>query len=143
MSYDPTGPFTSGAGPGIDAPFLNEVERSLGEDFVLRQGGSFRGYMEAAEQLPSSGSVTVDFSESNVWEVDPDGDIEVVFGGLPPDGYVTSATLILHNTDHDVSFPSGTEFPEGELDLEGKTYLSIFTELDGTVVVSPALQDVS
>ncbi len=32
MSYSKTGPFTNGSAPGVDADFLNEVERSLEDD---------------------------------------------------------------------------------------------------------------
>ena len=144
MSYSPTGPFQSGGEPGIDHTFLNEVERSLLEDFVLRVAGVIRGYREPLAQLPSSGTVVLDLAEHNVFRVDPTATVDVTFDSLPGAGEAASATLIVEHSDYSVTFPAGTKYPDGEPpELDGRTYLSILAEGDGTVVVALAFGGVA
>lgn len=112
--------------------------------YVTRVGGDIRGYREPSNTLPGSGTVTIDFSKHNLWEIVPSGDVTVQWAGKPPSGEGAAATLIVHNDLYTITWPSGTEHPEGTPPgRSGKTYLSIMVEPAGTVVVGQAWKEVS
>ena len=114
------------------------------DELVQRVGGDLRGYREPGATPGDSGTVTLDLSEHNVFEVDPSGQIDFEFSGLPPAGEHASFTLIVHNDTHALTWPVGTEHPGGDPpELDGKTYLSGVVEADGTVVVGSAFAGVA
>lgn len=112
--------------------------------YVSQVGGTIRGYVEPGDTPGDSGTVDLDLSAHNIFEIDPSGDIDITFSGLPSSGEHASATIIVKNDSHAITWPSGTEHPGGDAPtLDGKTYLGVVVEADGTVVVGAAWQAVA
>lgn len=110
-----------------------------GDGVYTRQvNGSLRGYREPRFVLPTSGTVTLDFAAYNVWRIDPSAAVTIAWANLPAPEVAASGTLIVGNSNHAITWPSGTEFPGGSApELNGKTVLSILAERS-TVAVGTA-----
>jgi hypothetical protein len=102
---------------------------------VAWASSNFAGYREVLTTLPSSGTVTIDFSESNSWFINPTSAVSVVFTNLPAAGFISPGTLIVANSDHVITWPAGTRFPGGvEPELDGETWISIAARQAGVTV---------
>lgn len=101
--------------------------------------GDPRGYVEPRTEPGNTGTVNLDLSAYNVFEVTPTGDITFTFSGKPATGVTQGFTVIVYNSTYALTWPAGTEHPGGAAPvLDGKTYLSGVVEGDGTVVVGQA-----
>lgn len=104
-----------------------------------------RDYREPVQQLGNvSGSVTLDLTTAHVFVMNPTGSVTINFSGLPSSSSeAANATLVVNNSSHSLSWPSFTEFRDGEPpELDGKTWLSI-AAIGGTVTVLEAAKEVS
>ncbi len=88
---------------------------------------SFGGYKEPLNDIGNvSGSIVLDFSIFNIWRIVPTGAVTIVFSNLPPVGSVSSGTIIVANSNHAITWPAGTKFPNAiPPTLSGETYLSL------------------
>ena len=109
--------------------YLNESDGYLQESdgdarYTLQVGGTIRGYVEPSDDPGASGTVTLDLSAHNVFDVTPTGTIDFAFSGLPSSGDSASATIIVRNDSHAITWPAGTRFAGGEApELDGETWL--------------------
>lgn len=106
----------------------------------------FNGYTEPRDDRGDvSGTVTLDFTVSNWWRINPTGSVTLAVDTTGfPSGHGAGGTLLIANSSHAITFPAGSQFDLGLTpDIEGKTYLSLVVEPDGTLVWSTALVDVS
>ena len=94
--------------------------------YTLQVGGTIRGYVEPSDDPGASGTVTLDLSAHNVYDITPTGTIDFAFSGLPSAGDSASATIIVRNDSHAITWPAGTRFPDGEApELDGETWLVV------------------
>ena len=107
-----------------DARYLQESDGDA--RYTLQVGGTIRGYVEPSDDPGASGTVTLDLSTHNVYDVTPTGTIDFEFSGLPPSGDTRSATVIVRNDSHAITWPAGTRFADGEApELDGETWLVV------------------
>lgn len=101
--------------------------RALAEaiDAELNAGLTFGGYRERVVTLATSGTVTLDLADANVFTIDPVDAFTIAFDNLPAGGTASPFTLVIENDGHPITWPAGTRFVDGEPpDLTGETWLS-------------------
>jgi len=108
-------------------PHSQYLDESDGDArYTLQVGGTIRGYVEPSDDPGASGTVTLDLSAHNVYDVTPTGTIDFAFSGLPSSGDSVSATIIVRNDSHAITWPAGTRFADGEApELDGETWLVV------------------
>lgn len=121
-----------------DARYLQSTDAD--DMYVLQVGGEIRGYLEPVDPLGTSGTITLDLSTHSVFEIDPTGAVDFAFSGLPSAGDTRSATIIIRNDSHAITWPSGTRFAGGDApELDGETWLVVVAVgSQVTVLVSAA-----
>ena len=89
---------------------------------------SFAGYTEPVKVLGNvSGNVTLDFSEANIWRLNPTGSVTFILSNTPDGDEIASGTLFIENSDYAIIWPVGTMFTfEGaEVEVAGFSILPI------------------
>lgn len=110
----------------------------------MGMGDVIEGYREKRVVLPTSGTVTLDLAVANVFVVDPTGAITIALANGSASGAYTPFTIRVLNSNHAITWPVGTKFPNTEPPaLDGVTWVSGVVDDGGTLTVGASWSKVA
>lgn len=107
-------------------------------------GSNLAGYRETVTAPGDSGTVTLDLSVANVFDITPTGAITIALTNASAAGTFTPVTIRVNNSTYAITWPAGTQFPAGTApELSGETWLSGVVDASGVLHVGVAWKAVA